>query len=160
MAEDEPTAPDTCRPVQVDGETVLVRGIGDFTEQEHRFAVEIVRAAKRKHAAEHPDTEAILSVPHRPLLDDAEQLLAEARAAIERVRALADRWDNALAPDKPYAQDLRAARGTTEPLLSPYYSHEACGFHWHGRDSLDIPMRDGQPICPRCELERLTAELA
>lgn len=44
----------------------------------------------------------------------------------------------------------------TDPSLSPYYSHEACGFHWHGRDGLDIPMRDGQPICPRCELERLT----
>jgi hypothetical protein len=40
--------------------------------------------------------------------------------------------------------------------LSRLYSHEECGFHWHGRDGLDIPMRDGQPICPRCELVRLT----
>lgn len=44
-----------------------------------------------------------------------------------------------------------------EPPLSRYYRHEKCGFHWRGRDSLDIPMRDGQPICPRCELEHLTA---
>lgn len=48
----------------------------------------------------------------------------------------------------------------TDPSLSPYYSHETCGFHWHGRDGLDIPMRDGQPICPRCELERLTSAAA
>ncbi|WP_103512946.1 hypothetical protein [Streptomyces sp. SM13] len=50
----------------------------------------------------------------------------------------------------------RQLLGTTEaegePPLSPYYSHEACGFHWHGRDGMDIPMRDGQPVCPRCEL--------
>ncbi|MFB6955498.1 hypothetical protein ACFCYB_00320 [Streptomyces sp. NPDC056309] len=45
-----------------------------------------------------------------------------------------------------------------EPPLSPYYSHEACGFHWHGRDGMDIPMRDGQPVCPRCELRRLADE--
>jgi nucleotide-binding universal stress UspA family protein len=44
-----------------------------------------------------------------------------------------------------------------EAPLSRFYSHEECGFHWHGRDGLDIPMRDGEPICPRCELERLTA---
>lgn len=153
MPEIEPTTSDTCRPVEVDGETVLIRGSGDFTEQERGFAAEIVRAAKRKYAAEHPDTEVVLTAPRRPLVDDAEQLVAEARAAIARARALADRWDNALAPDKPYARDLRDALGTTEPPLSPYYSHEVCGFHWHGRDGLDIPVRDGQPICPRCELE-------
>lgn len=51
----------------------------------------------------------VLAVPRRPLLDDAEALCAEATAAIARARALADRWDNALAPDKPYARDLRAA---------------------------------------------------
>lgn len=47
----------------------------------------------------------------------------------------------------------RAAEG--ERPLSPDYSHEACGFHWHGRDGMDIPMRDGQPVCPRCEIEQL-----
>ena len=39
-----------------------------------------------------------------------------------------------------------------EAPLSPYYEHPECGFHWHGRDGMDIPMRDGQPVCPRCEL--------
>ncbi|WP_405695218.1 hypothetical protein OHA99_09285 [Streptomyces coelicoflavus] len=43
---------------------------------------------------------------------------------------------------------------TDEPPLSRYYSHETCGFHWHGRDGMDIPMSDGQPVCPRCELAK------
>lgn len=45
--------------------------------------------------------------------------------------------------------------------LSPYYEHPACGFRWHGRDGLDVPLDgDGQPLCPRCETERLRAEVA
>ncbi|WP_372352664.1 hypothetical protein [Streptomyces sp. KL116D] len=48
---------------------------------------------------------------------------------------------------------LRRAR--EERPLSPFYEHPACGFRWHGRDGMDIPMRDGQPVCPRCELRRL-----
>lgn len=55
-----------------------------------------------------------------------------------------------------WRQALEAIR-TKEQPLSRYYSHEKCGFHWRGRDDCDIPMRDGEPICPRCELERLTA---
>ncbi|MGV9588212.1 hypothetical protein [Streptomyces tendae] len=46
-----------------------------------------------------------------------------------------------------------------EPPLDPNYSHEACGFHWHGRDGMDIPMRDGQPACPRCELAKVQKKL-
>lgn len=45
--------------------------------------------------------------------------------------------------------------GSADRPLSPYYEHPACGFHWHGRDGMDIPVRDGQPVCPRCELRRL-----
>lgn len=45
---------DTCRPVEVDGEIIRVRGSGEFTEQERQFAAEIVRAAKAKMAAEPP----------------------------------------------------------------------------------------------------------
>ncbi|MFZ4206801.1 hypothetical protein ACOZE4_18385 [Streptomyces griseoincarnatus] len=43
--------------------------------------------------------------------------------------------------------------------LSPYYEHPECGFHWHGRDGMDIPMRDGQPVCPRCELAKVQKRL-
>ncbi|WP_435601308.1 hypothetical protein [Streptomyces sp. C10-9-1] len=44
--------------------------------------------------------------------------------------------------------------------LSPHYQHPACGFHWHGRDGMDIPIRDGQPVCPRCELAKAEKKLA
>jgi hypothetical protein len=47
------------------------------------------------------------------------------------------------------------AEAVDEPPLSPDYEHPDCGFHWHGRDGMDIPMRDGQPVCPRCELRRV-----
>jgi len=43
---------DACRSVDVDGEPVLVRGSGDFTEQDAKFFGEIVRAAKRRYEAE------------------------------------------------------------------------------------------------------------
>lgn len=57
--------------------------------------------------------------------------------------------------DPEQAAVLRQDLAGPEAPLSPYYSHEACGFHWHGRDGMDIPIRDGQPVCPRCELNRL-----
>jgi hypothetical protein len=47
-----------------------------------------------------------------------------------------------------------------EPPLSPFYEHPECGFHWHGRDGMDIPMRDGEPVCPRCELRSVEKRLA
>ncbi|HZF92041.1 hypothetical protein [Streptomyces sp.] len=47
-----------------------------------------------------------------------------------------------------------------EPPLSPYYEHPECGFRWHGHDGMDIPMRDGQPVCPRCELNKTEKQLA
>jgi hypothetical protein len=47
-----------------------------------------------------------------------------------------------------------------ERPLSPDYEHPECGFHWHGRDGMDIPMRDGQPVCPRCELAKVEKKLA
>jgi hypothetical protein len=50
--------PDTCRPIEVDSEIISVRGSGDMTEQEQGYVAEIVRAAKRKYAAEHPNAEA------------------------------------------------------------------------------------------------------
>jgi uncharacterized Zn finger protein (UPF0148 family) len=46
-----------------------------------------------------------------------------------------------------------------EAPLSPDYEHPECGFHWHGRDDMDIPMRDGQPVCPRCELAAVEKQL-
>ncbi|MFG3085090.1 hypothetical protein [Streptomyces parvulus] len=51
-------------------------------------------------------------------------------------------------------------RVAEEVPLSPFYEHPACGFRWHGRDGMDVPMRDGQPACPRCELHRVADETA
>jgi hypothetical protein len=50
-------------------------------------------------------------------------------------------------------------RADAEAPLSPDYEHPGCGFHWHGRDGMDIPMRDGQPVCPRCELKAVGTRL-
>lgn len=58
-------------------------------------------------------------------------------------------------PGTKGALDELLRRARAERPLSPYYEHPACGFHWHGRDGMDIPVRDGQPVCPRCELRRL-----
>jgi hypothetical protein len=43
------------------------------------------------------------------LLRRARERAEQAESAMERVRTLADRWDNALAPDQRYARTLRAA---------------------------------------------------
>lgn len=46
---------DTCRPVEVDGETIRVRGGREVTEQERGYLAEIVTAARRRYAEEHPE---------------------------------------------------------------------------------------------------------
>lgn len=102
---------------------------------------------------------------YRKAWKDEQQRRVKAETDVKRLTA-----DRAAA----YAQGIRAAitelkrdalgvlprleAMADEAPLSPYYSHEACGFHWHGRDGMDIPMRDGQPVCPRCELRRMAAE--
>ncbi|MFJ2567913.1 hypothetical protein ACIO02_34105 [Streptomyces sp. NPDC087568] len=81
---------------------------------------------------------------------------ADRAAALERVRKYLEARLDQVAVDP--AEVFNVLTGAAEPPLSPYYSHEACGFHWHGRDGMDIPMQDGQPVCPRCELRRLADE--
>lgn len=44
--------PDNCHSVEVDGETVLVRG-GEMDETDRMHFAEIVRAAKRKYEIDH-----------------------------------------------------------------------------------------------------------
>lgn len=45
-------AAEACHPVEVDGNTVLVRGTGDWNEQGQHFMAEVVRAAKRQYETE------------------------------------------------------------------------------------------------------------
>lgn len=51
----EATEPDTCRPVEVDGETVRVRGSGELTEEGQEAFAALVRVAKAKFVAEAPE---------------------------------------------------------------------------------------------------------
>ncbi|MCU1614921.1 MAG: putative phage protein, partial [Frankiales bacterium] len=44
---------DTCRPLEINGETIHFHGSRDLTDQERSYASDIVSAAKRKFAAEH-----------------------------------------------------------------------------------------------------------
>lgn len=48
---------DTCRTVDIGGETIRVRGARQMTDRERGYLAEIVGAARRRYAAEHPDTE-------------------------------------------------------------------------------------------------------
>jgi hypothetical protein len=56
----EATDPDTCRPVQVDGETVRVRGSGELTEEGQEALTALVRVAKSKFVAEAPEQVGVL----------------------------------------------------------------------------------------------------
>ena len=56
------TQPDTCRSIVVDGQTISVRGSGVPAELDLAFFGEVVRAAKRRYAAEHPDEPAVETV--------------------------------------------------------------------------------------------------
>jgi len=51
---------DVCRPLEVDGETVRVRGAGELTEEGQEAVADLVRAAKAKFVAEAPDQVGVL----------------------------------------------------------------------------------------------------
>lgn len=42
--------PERCRPVDVDGDTVIVRGVGELTQADQEALAAIVRAAKQQFA--------------------------------------------------------------------------------------------------------------
>lgn len=46
---------DMCHVVAVDGELVRVRGIGEMTAESRAALAEVIAAARRRHAAEHPE---------------------------------------------------------------------------------------------------------
>lgn len=51
---------DTCRPVEVDGETVRVRGAGELTEEGQEAVAALVRVAKARFVAEAPEQVGVL----------------------------------------------------------------------------------------------------
>ncbi|MFF7142298.1 hypothetical protein ACFZB5_13750 [Streptomyces nodosus] len=123
-------------------------GCGDYLEP--KDAAEVI-ARWRQAALKARDGER--AAVFRKAADAAEQTFIHGvvPAASERDEI----WDQAV---RAVATMLRGT--ADEAPLSPYYSHEACGFHWHGRDGMDIPMQDGQPVCPRCELAKAEKKMA
>ncbi|MET7321483.1 hypothetical protein [Streptomyces sp. NPDC005549] len=81
-----------------------------------------------------------------------------ARGALQRIRSVLETEAVVGRTALEYRGLIADALMTDEPSLSPFYEHPECGFHWHGRDGMDVPMRDGQPVCPRCELRRMADE--
>lgn len=59
MNQTDPTAdePDTCRPVEIDGEIIRVRGAAEMSDEFRAALAEVIAAAKRKFEVEHPQTE-------------------------------------------------------------------------------------------------------
>jgi hypothetical protein len=45
--------PDRCRPVEIDGEIIRVRGAEEMSDESRAALADVIQAAKRKHAAEH-----------------------------------------------------------------------------------------------------------
>jgi hypothetical protein len=90
---------DTCRSIDVDSEPVLVRGRGDFTEQDTEVFGEIVRAAKRKYEAEHGTAAETPAPAPVSAAEAADQLAA---------RHHADGWDQRAQGAQDVADLLRA----------------------------------------------------
>jgi hypothetical protein len=59
-AKPEPIEADTCRPIEVDGETVRVRGSGELTEEGQEALADLVRVAKTRFVAEAPERVGVL----------------------------------------------------------------------------------------------------
>lgn len=55
MTDQKATEEDVCRPIEVDGETVRVRGSGELTEEGQEAVAALVRVAKAKFVAEAPE---------------------------------------------------------------------------------------------------------
>lgn len=56
----QPEPEDTCRPVNIDGETIRVRGQGELTPEGEQALAALVRAAKAKLVAEAPEQVGVL----------------------------------------------------------------------------------------------------
>ncbi|MDX3531184.1 hypothetical protein P1P75_33470 [Streptomyces sp. ID05-39B] len=59
-ADEEPSGPDVCRPVEVDGETVRVRGQGELSAEAQEAITALVRVAKAKFVEEAPEQVGVL----------------------------------------------------------------------------------------------------
>ncbi|MFF7308127.1 hypothetical protein [Streptomyces sp. NPDC008137] len=110
--------------------------------------------------------DAVLAVLPAPT--DRAAVLDRIREVVRRLAAHAVGFQDVLDESdrgpwgKTVAADIAELRRMldADALLSPFYEHPDCGFRWHGRDGMDVPVRDGQPVCPRCELAKAEKKLA
>lgn len=117
MTSEEAPEAETCRPVEVDGQTVRVRGSGELSEEGHEALTALVRAAQAKFVAEAPEQVGVLQNRLR--------LAHQARRAKEHQldgirRALCDA--GFMEDDDPYshadlADVIRQAGDLVDPLL-------------------------------------------
>lgn len=126
QVDEEGPEPDICRPVDVDGETIRVRGAGDFTEQDQEFAAEIVRAGKRKLAEE------MLTTDDSPLREHIAEALWDASDNIGSFRTVDSdvkewfrkRADAVLAVVLPHGKVLGARFHEAEAALALLHEGE------------------------------------
>lgn len=92
----EATEPDTCRPVEVDGETIRVRGSGEMTPEAEEALAALVRVAKAKFVADDPE---VLRATLERIRDEVRRMCnccATNRDRLVRIRrelGIADEWD-------------------------------------------------------------------
>lgn len=115
----EPQHPtDTCRPVEIDGELIRVRISGDLSDESRAALAEIIRAAKRKFAAEHPPWHTADTITSDALdvlyarAEHADSVTAQAKRLLTRrtetLRERAERAEAALAAANARADKLSA----------------------------------------------------
>lgn len=141
---------DTCRPVEIDGELIRVRGSGDMSDESRAALADVIRAAKRKFAAEHPPRLTVDTITSDQLdalydrLEAAEETesqrqLATAREALASatVRAAkAERAVNLLADSHRRAEQAEASIRDAAPFLSRALDCLDTTCRYHG-DQLD-----------------------
>ena len=126
-----PAEADTCRPVEVDGETIRVRGSGEFTEQEQGVFAEIVRAAKRRYAADQAEAALATAKEHpltgHPIRAGQVYRACDPRDNGRRIRILS------YSPGADRAQIVDAVTGKRQRQIYVDYLHDS------------PTTRDGQP---------------
>lgn len=126
--EPEYTEQDTCQAVEVDGETVRVRGSGQMTQEGQEALTALVRVAKAKFVADAPDQVGVLQNRLR--------LAHKARRAKEHEldgirRALCDA--GFMEEDDPYSHaDLADVIGQAGELVGPLLAEVAAARKYAG----------------------------
>ena len=115
----DPTSPDedVCQPLEVDGQTVRVRGQGEMSDEAREALTALVRVAKARFVAEAPEQVGVLQ--ERLRLAHRERRAKEHELDGIR-RAMCDA--GFMGDDDPYghadlADVIRQAGGLVEPLL-------------------------------------------